>query len=129
MTTDASRDPELFDALAAAYALIAAADNEVAEIEVQRLREWALGHGFDGSDLDELESRCRTIGQGILTHPEKNREIALARVRAIDPNGKRAALVLEVARVAVVADRGLEEQEEGVLKEVAEALGVDPHTA
>lgn len=129
MTTDASRDPELFDAIAAAYALVATADHDLADVEIDRLRGWGREQGFGGSDIDELSARCRAFGQAILAHASSNRKAALERVRAVRDGGKRATLVLGAARVAVVADARLEETEEQVLRQIATALGLDPDSA
>ncbi len=128
MTTDADRDPELFEALAAAYALVATADLEVPEVEISRFQGWARDVGFGARDAERLCERCRTLAARLLGD-RPGRAEALERVASIKGGGKRASLVLGAARVAVVADARLEEVEEIALREVATALGMDPDAA
>lgn len=129
MTTDATRDPELFDAIAAAYALVVTASNELGEVEIERLQVWGTEQGFDGSDIEDLTNRCQAYGRGLFSHPERNRPLAFQRVRKAREGGKRATLVLSAGRVAVVADARIEEAEELVLKKIASELGLDPESA
>lgn len=129
MTTDSTRDPDLFDAIAAGYALVATADHDFSDTELNRLREWAREQGFDGEDLDDLVGRCDAFAQGLLAHDTRNRAVALERVRSAREGGKRATLVLSASRVAVVADARLAEEEERVLRAIAVELGLDPESA
>ena len=126
MSEHTKLDAELIDALAAAYALVAAADRDLAEIELGRLRNWGKEAGFSGADLSDLQDRARGFAAGLVNQAGENRVIALARVRALAGDDQRAGLVLAAARVAVVADERVVEAEEDALREIAGALGLDP---
>lgn len=129
VTTDSSRDPELFEAIAAAYALVVAADGVLVEAEIARVVDWGASEGFDGPDLHLLRERCRAYAEGLIAHPEDNRPHMLERVAKLEGAGKRATVVLSAARVAVVADARIAEAEEVALAEIATLLGLDPSLA
>ena len=128
MTVDAELNSELLDAIAAAYALVSAADSNMVENELERLRIWGESQGFERATINDLLDRCRGFAQGLLTHPESNRPVALDRVGAMEDTAQ-AATVLSAARVAVVADAQIDDREERALESVAEALGLDPKDA
>jgi tellurite resistance protein len=127
MSSDASRDPELFDVVASTYALVGASDGHLDDVEVQRLRSWGAEQGFDEASIEVLVERCLAFAQA-LAGPEaaRHRSRLFDRIRALKEGGGRASLVLAAARVAVVADERILEPEEEVLREIGEALGLDP---
>ncbi|MEL6183211.1 MAG: TerB family tellurite resistance protein [Myxococcota bacterium] len=127
--TEAGRDPELLEAIAAAYAYVGSADNLLADVEVERLKEWGLTRGFSTEEAEVLDRKCRVFSQTLVDDNwGEAADKLLARVGMIAA-GKRAVIVLAAARVAVVADGDLDEREEAALVHVAAALGVDPDEA
>lgn len=129
MTTNAGRDSELLEAIAAAYAYVGSADDVLAELEVERLKEWGLSRGFSEEEVEVLDRQCRVYSQTLVGEDwGVAADKLLVRVSAI-ASGKRAVLVLAAARVAVVADGDIDEREEAALSHVAAALGLDPYEA
>ena len=130
MSTQRQRDTEFFDAIAAAYALVAASDAQASAVELEGLNRWGAEQGFDPADLEWLAERCRSSVTGLMAPEgaEAHRKLALGRVGRVT-DGKRASLVLSAARVAVVADERIDPAEEAALASVARALGLDPDRA
>lgn len=127
MSSDASRDPELFDLIARTYGLVGVADGELADVEVERLTGWARDHGFDGPSVELLEERCRAFVRALESEDsERHRDRLIADLAGLRDGGSRATVVLSAARVAVVADERIDEAEEQVLRDIASALGLDP---
>ncbi len=121
-------DDALLGSLAAAFALVATADAEVAQTEVERFLEVVRNEPALGSvDADALEPPFRALTEALLADPAEGRRRALDVLRAV--RTEHVPLVVAAAQMAVVADAHLVNVEELALAEVCRALGVDPSGA
>ncbi len=125
---EATGDEGLLRSLAVAFALVATADIEVADAEVERFLELVRSEpALEGVEAAALETQFRALAQALLEDPVEGRERALGLIAATKP--EHAPLVVAAAQMAVVADAHLVTVEEVALAEVCRALGVDPSEA
>ena len=120
---------EALKGLAAAFALVAAADLELAEEEVERFLELVrVDQRLSEIDAKLLEPRFRALTNSILENPEVGRHAAFELIHSIKELPGLPQKIIEAAQIAVVADARIEDTEESTLREIAEALGIDPDT-
>jgi tellurite resistance protein len=118
--------------VAAAFALVACYDGDASAAEVRRYAELAAElpsvDAYRGEAVsDELrEAAFDALTRAILDDFDTGRESALAVVRRFKGNAAATELILRAAQAAIVADGADEVREEVALREVCEALGVDP---
>lgn len=118
----AALDDELVRAVAAAFALVATADRDLAESEIERFlqvvrEDPALAPAMNFG----LENAFRALAQGVLDDPEQGWFVCLAVLRKC----RRHDLIVRVAQIAIVADGQLKEQEEAALARIEATLNVD----
>ncbi len=117
----------LLRALAAAFALVATADVEIAEAEVQRFLQMVRSDStFQRVSADVLEPHFRELTRAMLDNPQRERDRALALIRETSP--QHAELIVAAAQMAIVADEHLMNVEELALREICEAVGLDSST-
>jgi tellurite resistance protein len=130
LATWARFDDDVSDALlravCGAFAIIASADGDVAEAEIERFLQVVRtrADAFPALDLRRLEASFRDLGQALLTDPDEGRRRALAAIAAVRGEPKHCDLVLAAARIAVVADDRVQGCEKQVLADVGAALGM-----
>ena len=112
-------DDELVRAVAAAFALVATADRDLAESEIDRFMQVvkedpALARATDLG----LGNAFRKLAQGVLDDPEQGWFVCLAVLRKC----RRHDLIFRAAQIAIVADGHLREQEEAALARIEGAL-------
>ena len=118
---------EALKGLAAAFALVAAADLELAEEEVERFLELVrVDQRLSEIDAKLLEPQFRALTNAILENPELGRHAAFELIHSVKEHPGLPEKIIEAAQLAVVADARIEDAEEGTLREIAVALGVDP---
>jgi tellurite resistance protein len=118
--------PELWRATAAAFALVACADGELATDERTRFERW-LAEQAQPSELHRetmalFDALARRL-LGVEAEPARSDAAALVRACA---NTEQHELVLAAARSAIVADQRIDEREELMLRQICEWLGLDP---
>lgn len=119
-------DNPLLQAVAGAFVLVACSDAELAPQEIDRFLDVMKTAGI--KDLERMDATFRALAAEVLTDYQAGQQRALQLIAAV--KGQPAAsLVIDAARIAVVADHRLKEIEERVLAQVCEALGVDPANA
>lgn len=127
MTYDRVVDDELQRAVVEAYVYVAAADGDLAALELERFVRWAREQeAFEGSEPSELAARFGDVAQGFRDDFDAAEERALAAVAAAKDRPGGADLVESAAGVAVVADEALQEVEETAVDRVRAALGRGP---
>ena len=112
-------DEELF-AIAACYALITFSDGAVTVDEVRHLRS------FFPDDEKGVKVRAEFVRlvNAMRENFKKGRKLALANLAALPGEQAVRQRVFQTAQAAVVADGGIAEAEEVVLRDIAERLGV-----
>ncbi len=117
----------LLTALASAFALIACADNQLDRREIDRFFEVVRSTDKLASlDLRKIEKEFTGITQALIEDYAAAREEALANIAKMKRDKDDVDIVLSASQIAIVADERLEDSEETVLKDICEALGVDP---
>ncbi|MEM9074342.1 MAG: TerB family tellurite resistance protein [Myxococcota bacterium] len=115
----------LLRGMAAAFALVATADVDIAEDEIQRFVDLVKNEpSLRRVDVESIEPLFRSLASALLEDPESGRRRALEIVSAT--SARHADLVIAAAQMAIVADSHLLNVEELALREVCQALGVDP---
>lgn len=116
---------ELLRAVAGAFALIASADGEIVESEVDGLVTTVIStRTLPRIDAEQLENCFRDLGQALLTSVEDGR--ALDAIRAVAGDPRKAELVAHAAYYAMVADGRVHKPEQNALQELCRMLNVDP---
>ena len=117
---------DLLRAVAGSFALIACADGDLAQSEVDAfVRAVIEGDGIPKLDATRLDAIFRDISQSMLTDVEGGRERALQAVQKLAADPDRARLVAHAAHFAMLADGRVRHQEREALQKVCDALGVD----
>lgn len=114
-------DDEL-DAVAAAFALVACVDGNLADEEASRWRELVPGQGKGERVRALFDELCGHL----LDDFAHGRAQAFDKLKGVYGDHDGAARVLRIAQMAVVADSEIGEAEEAILKEIAEAIGAHP---
>ena len=120
---------EVLPAVAGAFALMACADAEVADSEVERFVETIRSSAvFSTVDLDALEQQFRSLTSAVLNDFEQGRARALEAIGRVRGDADAAVQVIRAAQVAMVADGQLHEAEEAILRNLCIFLGLDPES-
>ena len=125
---DEAVDDELMRAVCGAFAIIAAADGNVSEAEIERFAGVIRGRRAElsGLDLELAERNFRELAQSLLSDPEAGRQRALADIGRVKESALHRGLVRSAAYIAMVADARIATSEQIVLAEIYEALGERP---
>ena len=117
---------DLLRAVCGAFAIVAAADGEVAEPEVagflDTIRE--RFEAFPQLDLVLVERLFRDLTMALLTDPEGGRRHVLAEIGRVKDLPRERELVYSAAQIAILADPRVEGREQKVIEEICAALGV-----
>ena len=117
---------DLLRALAGAFALVAAADGELATSEVEGfIALLRRKESFAGVDFDRLEGDFRDIVNALIANPDDGRLRALDCVAGVRGDANKSELVKAAAAIALAADDRVRGPEEAAAREVARVLGLD----
>ncbi len=119
---------EVLRAVSGSFALVACSDGSLEQAEIDAFLEMIRDtRAFRDVHLGTLEAQFRRLGRAILDDFEEGRRHALQEIRLL-ANGEpsQTALVVSAAQIALVANGKLDESEEATLREICEALGLDP---
>jgi len=124
---DATISGDLLRALSGAFALVAAADGELARSEVAAFVELLRGKAdvFSGIDFNALETAFRDLTESLIADPEGGRLHALECIARVKDNPGQCDLVRSGAEIAIAADGQVRPQEEAALRQICEALGLE----
>ena len=118
---------DLLRALSGAFALVAAADGELATAEVNEfmrlLRE--KESVFASVDFDALEGSFRELADALIANPDDGRLRALDCVAGVRGDPTKSELVRGAAAIALAADGRMRAPEEAAVREVERVLGLD----
>jgi tellurite resistance protein len=123
---DAKASDEVLRAVAGAFAVVACADGELAESEVEsfvRFVHESPAVARLGSVA--LERLFRDLCDAILVDFTTGRIRALEAIAAVKDDADHRALVMHAAEVAIMADDKLRKAEQVALMAIAKSAGVD----
>ena len=117
---------DLLRALSGAFALVAAADGELASSEAAAFVELLRSKAdvFSGIDFNALEVAFRDLTESLIADPEGGRLQALDCVARVKDNPEQCLLVRSGAEIAIAADGQARPQEAAALKQICQALGL-----
>ncbi len=120
------RQLEQLDAVVAACALIAHADGDVTPEERGRMLDRVLGQpGLVPFGVDDVLEAFEALDARFQTRPEEAMAEAEMTIRRL--RGRAEAAEVVAAAVAVsIADSGLQAEEQGVIVELCDWLGLSP---
>ena len=123
---NASVSDELLRALSAAFALVAAADGELAKSEADEFVELLRGKTdiFSGIDFDALENVFRDLTDSLIADPEQGRLRACQCIALVKGDAEKCELVRSGAAIALAADGRALASEEVAMQEICSALGL-----
>lgn len=118
---------DLLRALSGAFALVAAADGELARSEVAAFLELLRSKAdvFSGVDFNALEITFRDLTDSLIADPEGGLLQALECVARVKGNAEQCALVRSGAEIAIAADGRARAQESTALRQICQALGLE----
>jgi tellurite resistance protein len=116
---------DLLKAVCGAFALVSAADGNVAESEIERFARVLVDSAdrFPRLDPQKIDGLFRQLGQALLSDPEEGRRRVLLEVAGVADDERKRDLVRAAAFIAIEADGRTLESEQVVLREIAAALG------
>ena len=119
---------ELPRGVTGAFALVAAADGNLAQSEVDRFMQLMHERAeiFAVLDFDEVESSFRDICGALISDPEQGKQKALECIATVKYHEIYRELVRSAAEIAMFADDRERAAEQEVLGEICGALGIDP---
>lgn len=124
---NASVCDDLLRALSAAFALVAAADGELAKSEVDEFVELLRSKAdvFSGIDFGALEISFRDLTDSLIADPEDGRLRAFDCIACVKGDSDKCELVRSGAAIALAADGHVRAPEEAAMQEICTALGLD----
>ncbi|MEM1436234.1 MAG: hypothetical protein AAGG11_19440 [Pseudomonadota bacterium] len=123
---EAEIDDRLLRAVTGAFALIVAADGDLAAEEADRFLVMMHGRArlFPGLNFDAVAAVYRDLTSALLSDPEGGRAHALDSVAAVKDVAQHCELVLAAARIALSADHEERPAELSVLEDIRAALAL-----
>ena len=121
---------DLLRALSAAFALVAAADGEIARSEVDEFVQLLRGKAdvFSGIDFNALEVTFRDLTESLVADPEQGRLRACESIACVKGDIYKSELVRSGAAIALAADGRLRAPEEAAMRQICTALGLETPT-
>jgi tellurite resistance protein len=123
---DSQVTDDLARAVTSAFILVAVADGDLAEAEIDRfiLMMGAQDHLAASIGLDRIQLLFRDIGSAIMSDPVAGREHALELIAAVKGNADYCELVRSAAEIAVIADKRELASQQAVMKVICNAMGI-----
>jgi tellurite resistance protein len=118
---------DLLGALSAAFALVAAADGELAKSEIEEFVELLRNKAdlFAGIDFNAIEVAFRDLADSLVADPEQGRLRACECIARVKGDVYKSELVRSGAAIALAADGRLRAPEEAAMQDICTALGLD----
>jgi len=123
---DANITDQLARAITSAFALVAVADGDLAQSEIDRfivlIREQEAV--LAPLNIDRVELQFRDIAGAILSDPSEGHSHALELITAVAGDAIHCELVRAAAEITIAADNRELSSEQEVLQEICAALGI-----
>lgn len=114
-------------AVCGAYLMVAHADGHFDDIEQAWLHDRLLKDGaVEGVSGPALARAAAAVGKAFAEDYAAASEQILEMMGYVQRNESASAAIIGAARIAVVADQSVTQQEENAINRVAEALGLEP---
>ena len=125
---DAGVSDDLLRALAAAFALVAVADGELAKSEADEFVELLRSKSdvFSSVDFDALELVFRDLTDALIGDPEQGRVRVCDCIARMKGDPAKCELVRSGAAIALAADGRVRAPEETAMQDICVALGLEP---
>lgn len=125
---DATITDDLLRAVTSAFALIAVADGDLAESEIDRFMLVLRDHSnvLAPLNMNGVDRLFRDVSGALFSDPVGGRAHAIASIAAVEGNEVHCELVRSAAEIAVLADNRELASEQAVLREICGALKIDP---
>ncbi len=125
---DGAITDELQRAVTGAFALVAAADGDLASEELERFATVLKDNEAALAPLDmaRVQRQFRDVTGALLSDPAAGRNHALELIAAVASNPEEAELVRSAAEIAVAADNRTLAQEQQTLAAICTALNLEP---
>lgn len=123
---DSQVTEDLARAVISAFILVAVADGDLAESEIDRFMQMLETQEelVTSIGLDRAQLLFRDIGSAIMSDPTAGREHALELIAAVKGNASYCELVRSAAEIAVIADNRELASEQAVMKVICDAMGI-----
>lgn len=123
---DSQVTEDLARAVISAFILVAVADGDLAESEIDRFMQMLETQEeiVTTIGLDRAQLLFRDIGSAIMSDPAAGREHALELIAAVKGNASYCELVRSAAEIAVIADNRELASEQAVMKVICDAMGI-----
>ncbi|MFT7472994.1 MAG: tellurite resistance protein [Kiritimatiellia bacterium] len=124
---DSQVSDELARAVISAFILVAVADGDLAQSEIDKFI-LMIGEQEDlvaPLGIDRIRLLFRDIGSAIISDPVAGREHALELISAVKGNDNYCELVRSAAEIAVIADNRELASEQAVMKVICNALDIE----
>jgi len=124
---DSQVTDELARAVTSAFILIAVADGDLAQSEIDKFL-LMIGEQEDlvaPIGIDRIRLLFRDIGSAIMSDPSAGRAHALELIAAIKDNASYCELVRSAAEIAVIADNRELASEQAVMKVICNAMDIE----
>ena len=127
---DAGISDDLLRALSAAFAMVAAADGELAESEVDEFIDLLRRKAdvFSGINFHELERAFRDLTDSLIADPEQGRARACDCIARVKGDAEKCELVRSGAAIALAADGRARAPEQAAMQDICNALGLETST-
>lgn len=125
---DAEVTDDLARAITSAFVLVAVADGDLAQAEIDRFNLLMNEQAdlLNPNGLDRFDPLFNDIGGAIMSDPAAGKQHALELIAAVQENEIHCELVRAAAEIAIAADYRELASERDVLEQICNAMGVDP---
>lgn len=116
---------ELYNAVIAAFTLVAFSDGHISTPELSRLVKYADQEtSFKGISLEKIQDDVSDLRKSLDADFAKGKIRALEQIEKIKADAKARELVINIARIALISDDKVLESEEVILADIHAALGL-----
>lgn len=124
---DSEVTDELARAITSAFVLVAVADGDLAQSEIDRFNLLIKERAslLDPDNIDRFDQLFRDIGGAIMSDPVAGRRHALELVAAIKADASHCELVRSAAEIAIAADHRELASEQEVLDLICKAMDIE----
>jgi tellurite resistance protein len=124
---DSEVTDELARAITSAFVLVAVADGDLAQSEINRFDKLINEQAslLDPKNVDRFDQLFRDIGGAIMSDPVAGRSHALELIAAVKANDTHCKLVLSAAEIAIVADNRELASEHEVMEQICAAMDIE----